>query len=60
MTAPSEIYDAAMASLGFPEFDRGTKVRAIRISPASPALIVRDGKVHLNLAHKSAAILVKQ
>jgi glycosidase len=60
MTAPSEIYDATMTSLGFPEFERGAKVRALRISPEAPSLIVRDGKVHLNLAHKSAAILVRQ
>ncbi len=60
MTAPSEIYDATLTSLGFPAFEQGTKVRALRISAAAPSLIVRDGKVHLDLPKKSAAILVRR
>jgi len=59
--APVEFYQASMASLGFPDFQKGATVRAMRFGPdAKPIYVVRGGKIHISLAQKSAAILVKQ
>lgn len=59
--APVEFYNAPMERLGFPQFEKGSTVRAIRFSPAAaPAYTVRDGKIRIGLSRKSAAILVKQ
>ena len=60
LNAPAELRDAPMSDAGFPQFSTGATVRVIRVSPSATALIVRDGKLLLNLAHKSAAILVRQ
>jgi hypothetical protein len=60
LNTPAELYDAPMARVGFPQFSKSATVHAIRVSPSATALIVRDGKLTLNLAHKSAAILVRQ
>lgn len=59
--APAEFFQASMQSLGFPNFEKGATVRAIRLrTSAAPTYVVRGGKVHLALPHKSAAILVRQ
>jgi len=59
--APVDFYQASAQSLGFPNFEKGATVRAIRLRRnAGPTYVVRDGKLHLDLAGKSAAILVKQ
>ncbi|HUJ09096.1 MAG TPA: glycoside hydrolase family 13 protein [Verrucomicrobiae bacterium] len=58
-SAPAEFYDAPMTSIGFPQFSKNAMVLAIRVKPDVPVLIVRSGKLRLNLAHKSAAILVR-
>jgi glycosidase len=59
--APVEFYQASTQSLGFPNFGKGASVRALRLGPnAGPTYIVRDGKIQLDLAVKSAAILVKE
>ena len=62
MTAsPVEFYQASAQSLNFPNFEKGATVRALRLGPnAGPVYVVRSGKLHLDLAAKSAAILVKQ
>ena len=60
ITAPADFYDAAMVPLGFPQFVANATVRAIRARPNASVLPVRNGKIQLNLAHKSAAILVPQ
>jgi hypothetical protein len=60
MAAPVEFYLAPAQSLNFPNFEKGATVRALRLGRnAGPTYIVRDGKLHLDLAGKSAAILVK-
>jgi cyclomaltodextrinase / maltogenic alpha-amylase / neopullulanase len=59
--APVEFYQASARSLGFPNFEKGATVRALRLGRnAGPSYVVRGGKLHLDLAAKSAAILVKQ
>ncbi len=59
--APVEFYQASAESLSFPNFEKGATVRALRFGPnAGPTYLVRDGKIHLVLSGKSAAILVKQ
>ncbi len=59
--APVEFYLAPASELGFPNFEKGTTVRALRIGPnAGPTYVVRNGKIHLGLSGKSAAILVQQ
>jgi len=59
--APVEFYQASMASLGFPDFRNGATVRAMRLGPdAGPVYVVRAGKIHITLPHKSAAILARQ
>lgn len=60
LNAPAELYDARMSDLGFPQFNDSATVRAIRVKPNAPGFLVRSGKIQLNLAHKSAAILVRQ
>ena len=61
LTTAAEFYDVPMASVGFPQFGKTATVRAIRVNPnAVASLIVHGGKLQLNLAHKSAAILVRQ
>ena len=62
MTAtPVEFYQASTQKLNFPDFEKGTTVRALRLGRnAGPTYIVRDGKIHLGLTAKSAAILVKR
>jgi glycosidase len=59
--APAEFYQASARSLGFPNFEKGATIRALRLGrDPGPTYIVRGGKLHLDLAAKSAAILVKQ
>ena len=59
--APVEFYQASARSLNFPNFEKGATVRALRLGRnAGPTYTVRGGKLHLDLAAKSAAILVKQ
>ena len=59
--APVEFYQASAQNLGFPNFEKGATVRAMRLGPnAGPVYLVRGGKIHIGLAAKSAAILVKQ
>jgi glycosidase len=60
LSAPADLYDAPMTSLGFSQFGQSATVRAIRVKPNAPVLAVRGGKIQLDLAHKSAAILVRQ
>jgi glycosidase len=58
---PVEFHQASMQKLGFPSFERGATVRAIHAdSDAEPSYTVHDGKIHIRLPHKSAAILVKE
>jgi cyclomaltodextrinase / maltogenic alpha-amylase / neopullulanase len=62
MTAsPVEFYQAPMTSLGFPDFQKGATVRAMRLGPdTKPAYVVHEGKIRITLERKSAAILVRQ
>jgi glycosidase len=60
LTTPAEIYDASLTSLGFPQFDQNASARALRPNASAASNVVRDGKVRLKLAGKSAAILVRQ
>jgi hypothetical protein len=61
LNAAVEFYSAPMTSVGFPQFGNAATVRAIRVNPnAATALVVHGGKLQLNLAHKSAAVLVRQ
>ncbi len=58
LTAPAEFHEAPMDKLSFPGFRKGATVRAIRIGPKAATLPVRNGKVRVRLAGKSAAVLV--
>jgi len=59
--APVEFVMAPMESVGFPDFQKGTMVRTIRVGPkAEPVYLVRDGKISISLSKKTAAILVRE
>ena len=59
--APVEFAMVPMESLGFPNFERGASVRAIRLGPNSgPVYLVRDGKTNVGLKKKNVAILVRE
>jgi glycosidase len=53
LNAPAEIVDARL-----PEFS--DPVHVLKLSAHAPATVVREGKVHVDLPAKSAAIFVKQ
>ncbi len=59
--APVEFYRASPQSLNFPNFEASATIRALRLGPdAGPVYVVRSGKIHVGMAGKSAAILVKR
>ena len=59
--APVDFYQASARSLNFPDFEKSATMRALRFGPnAGPVHVVYDGKIHIGLSAKTAAILVKQ
>jgi len=59
--SPVEFVMVPMENLGFPDFQHGASVRAIRVGrDAGPSSVVRDRRLNVTLSAKSAAILVRR